>query len=598
MVDGNDDLPVSGADEQYQQVIKHSRIMMVDDEPINMEVLQLHLESEGYDNFISTSDSKTAVELTRSSKPDIVLLDLMMPDVSGFDILQALRADLELKHTPVIVLTSSDDSETKLQALRLGANDFLSKPVDSSELALRLRNTLAAQAYTHKLTHFDGLTGLPNRVSFSAKFNNLVHRQSAPDSMAALLIINLNRFKAINDMLGRRSGDEVLHAFSRRLQVMFGSDDKASLEHDDFMRNSVCRIGGDKFAVLLPYVSDPEDVVTIAKPFLTTMEEPFKIVGQETYLTCSIGIAIFPGEDDEDGEDEERLLAHAETAMIAAKQRRGNSYAFYSQNMDAKARKLISLENGMRTAADNNELFLLYQPKINTRTGGISGAEALIRWQHPEYGLVSPERFIPMAEANGLIVSIGEWVLNRACQQASHWRSIGYSDFRIAVNVSIRQVHEDGFIPQIKAALERHSLPPDALTVELTENMIMENASSNVEKLNALKNIGVQISIDDFGTGYSSLGYLQKFSLDELKIDKSFIQTIQSPLDKSPIVKAVVSLAHDLGMKVVAEGVETKHQLAHVLAMRCEEFQGYLCSEPVQAEDFEQLLIEDHRKSA
>ncbi|MBX2880154.1 MAG: EAL domain-containing protein [Granulosicoccus sp.] len=590
----SEELPVAAADERYEQVIKHSRIMMVDDEPINMEVLQLHLETEGYDNFISHSDSKTAVDLTRSTLPDILLLDLMMPDVSGFDILKELRADPELKHIPVIVLTSSDDSETKLQALRLGANDFLSKPVDSSELALRLRNTLTAQAYTHQMTHFDGLTGLPNRVSFSARLNNVVHRRPDPEGLAAVLIINLDRFKTINDLVGRKSGDEVLHAFSRRLQVMFGSDDETIVQHQDSPRNSVYRIGGDKFVVLLPYVTDPEDIVATAAPFLSKMEEPFRIVGQEIYVTCSIGISVFP----DDGSDEERLVAHAETAMIHAKQRRNNSYAFYSKKMDAKARQLLSLENGMRAAIDNNEFFLMYQPKIHTRTGRISGAEALIRWQHPEYGLVSPERFIPMAESSGLIVPIGDWVLNEACRQAGHWRKIGYGDFRIAVNVSIRQLHEDGYISLVKDALQRHSLSADALTIELTENMIMENASSNVEKLNELKKLGVKLSIDDFGTGYSSLGYLQKFSLDELKIDKSFIQTINSATDKSPIVKAVVSLAHDMGMKVVAEGVETRHQLARVHALRCEEYQGYLCSEPLQSDAFQRLLIGEGQKSA
>lgn len=596
----SDMLTASGPDpdcspnESLDVMVKSARILMVDDEPINMEVLQIHLEAEGYSNFISISDSSQAIQRIRDADPEVVLLDLMMPVVSGFDILVELRADELFQHLPVLVLTSSNDSETKLKALRLGASDFLSKPVDASELALRLRNTLAAKAFQRRLTHFDQLTGLPNRTFLSSTLNVAVQRLSQKNGMAALLLVNLDRFKGINDSLGREVGDDVLHAFSRRLQMMFGIDSQLAADSNDILRNTVCRIGGDKFVVLLPFLRDPQDAVVLAGPFLKKMDEPFEVQGQEIYLTCSIGISVFPS----DGACQDLLLSHAETAMVHAKQRRHNSYAFYAQDMDAKARELLGIENGMRTAVENNEFFLVYQPKVSVVSGRIVGAEALIRWQHPEYGLVSPAHFIPLAEDSGLIVPIGEWVLNEACRQTMEWRRLGNDDFKVAVNVSIRQLHEENFIETIKRALLRSSLPPDALKIELTENMIMENAESNVTKLLDLKAIGVSLSIDDFGTGYSSLSYLQKFPIDELKIDQSFILSISSPLQKLPIVKAVVSLAHDLGMTVVAEGVETHHQLAHIKALKCEEYQGFLCSSPVNAAGFTQLLLNDKIKKA
>lgn len=573
-------------DAHYERLISTSRIMMVDDEPINMEVLQLHLESEGYNNFISTSDSSEAVELTRKAQPDVLLLDLMMPKVSGFDILQALRQDPDLWQTPVIVLTSSDDPETKLQALRLGANDFLSKPVDASELALRLRNTLAAQAFQHQLEHFDSLTGLPNRKLFDKNIRILMKSAAADELQHGLLLVNLDRFKTINDSMGRKIGDEVLHAVARRLQIRFGGEGQSAGDDKDVTAKRVYRFGGDKFAVLLPALTEAQDAIVLAKPFLKHMEEPFDVVGEQVYASCSIGISVFP----DDAGDEEDLLAHAETAMVHAKQTRTNSCSFYAEEMDAKAHQLLGIENGLRTALERDELFLVFQPKVCTRTGSIKSAEALVRWHHPVFGLISPERFIPLAEDSGLIVPIGGWVLDQACRQVAVWRSELMSDFRVSVNVSIRQMEEDAFIPTVKKVLTATELPAGALTLELTENMIMENASQNVAKLEELKNIGVSISVDDFGTGYSSLSYLQKFPLDELKIDKSFIQTIQSPFDNTPIVRAVVSLAHELGMTVVAEGVETRHQLAHVRALRCEEFQGFLCSKPLVADEFRLLL--------
>lgn len=580
--------------EQHELLMKSSLIMMVDDESINMDVLQVHLRAEGYKNFIATDDPRGVIELMHSNSPDILLLDLMMPEVSGFDILEQIREDHELQHLPVVVLTSSDDSDTKLKALSLGANDFLSKPVDASELALRLRNTLVAQAYQHRLTYFDALTGLPNRKYLVNKIKELYAYQLENTNYGALLLINLNRFKTINDSLGRRKGDLLLHAFSQRLQLEFGVDESATNCSADFLRKTVVRLGGDKFIVLLPFLTDAHEAAEIADPFLKKMEEPINVEGEDVYLTCSIGIAVTP----DDGGTDEELIPHAETAMVHAKQRRSNSYAYYSSSMDAKARELLDIENGMRSALDNGEFFLAYQPKVNVGSNQIVGAEALVRWQHPKYGLISPEHFIPLAEDNGLIVQIGNFVLDEACKQTKLWRETFCTEFKVAVNVSIRQLYEETFTQTIKNILEKYTLPADALKIEFTENMIMENAESNISILEELNAIGLSLSIDDFGTGYSSLSYLQIFPLDELKIDKSFIDPIKGPLDKAPIARAVLSLAHDLGMVVVAEGVENHHQLAFIKSLRCEEYQGYFCSGPLPSKEFTGLLASSSGKHA
>ncbi len=575
----------------------NAKIMMVDDEPLNMEVLQVHLESEGYNRFVTLSDSKLAIEAIRAESPDVLLLDLVMPEVTGFDILKEMRLDDELSNVPVIVLTSSEDADTKLQALQLGATDFLSKPVDASELALRMRNTLSSRAYLQRMLNFDPLTDLPNRLSFTRDLRSGLEICATTDDQAALILFNINRFKSINDSLGPERGDDVLWAFSERLRNTFDSIPEEKMLSSGSIQPCVARVGGDRFAILMPIAcaqSHCESLTEILNQFVEVIEPPFTVDDQDIYLTVSIGVSTLT----QQTSSVEALINDAETAMLHAKTRRDTQFAFYSEQMDEKARELLSMENGMRTAVENGEIFLVFQPKVDVVTNTIVGAEALVRWLHPEFGLISPVNFIPLAEDTGMIVSIGEWVLRESCRAAQQWRELGYDDFKIAVNVSIRQLHELDFLSIVQKALDDSGLPAEALIVELTENMIMENAETNIVKLQQLKNLGVKISIDDFGTGYSSLSYLQRFPLDQLKIDRSFIKEIKGVKDRMPIVKAVISLAHDLGLSVVAEGIETHHQLAHIKALRCEEYQGYYCSKPVPDTEFVELLNENMRKSA
>ncbi len=582
---------------QATHLMGNAKIMMVDDEPLNMEVLQVHLESEGYNRFVSVSDSNVAIEAIRTESPDVLLLDLVMPEVTGFDILKEMRLDPELKSVPVIVLTSSEDADTKLKALQLGATDFLSKPVDASELALRMRNTLSSRAYLQRMLNFDALTDLPNRLSFTKVLTQSLNDVGHCTDQAALMLFNINRFKAINDSLGPERGDDVLWAFSERLRASFENIPLAAIKTDGLLKSSIARVGGDRFAILMPTDcehSHCELLTEMLEEFVEVLETPFVVDDQDIYLTVSIGVSTLS----QQTTSVENLINDAETAMLHAKGRRDTQFAFYAEQMDEKARELLSMENGLRTAVENGEIFLVFQPKVEVATDTIVGAEALVRWLHPEFGLISPVNFIPLAEDTGMIVSIGEWVLRESCRAAQEWRDIGYPDFKIAVNVSIRQLHELDFISIVQRALDDSGLPADALIIELTENMIMENAETNIVKLQQLKSIGVKISIDDFGTGYSSLSYLQRFPLDQLKIDRSFIKEIQSVQDKMPIVKAVISLAHDLGLNVVAEGIETHHQLAHIKALRCEEYQGYFCSKPVPDVEFIELLQNSTRKSA
>jgi len=609
MFDGDD---LVGLHER--RLMASATIMMIDDEQINMDVLRLHLENEGYSRFITTDDSTSALEQLRAMPPDVLLLDLMMPQVSGFDILAEMRGDETLRRVPVIVLTSSEEASTKLRALKSGATDFLAKPVDPSELALRMRNTLSSRAWQRRMSHIDAITNLPNRLFFT----NLVEQRltklvsgsgDAPDaasdrSTTALILVNINRFKAINDSLGPASGDEALRAFRDRLVAALGprarlSDENLfdSRQQADRSLSCVARLGGDRFAVLLPFdesVPDCEGLSRHLDKFVLKMDEPFDIADQKIFLSASIGVSMLNAE----SESIDILLNDAETAMRQAQLRPGTGYAYYSEHMDAHARHLLSLENGLRTAIERGEIYVLYQPKVDVRNGNITGAEALVRWMSPEFGLISPVNFIPLAEDSGLIVSIGAWVLEESCRQTKAWHDLGMTDLKIAVNVSIRQLQESDFIDTVREAIAVTGLAPDSLIIELTENMIMEDAESSVIKLQQLKALGVQLSIDDFGTGYSSLSYLQRFPLDQLKIDRSFVSEITGPGSHAPIVKAVISLAHDLGLSVVAEGIETHHQLAHIRAYRCEEYQGYFCSKPVSADEFLQLLDAQAQKAA
>ena len=566
--------------------MRDTTIMMVDDATTTLKVLQAFLEDAGYHHFLPVDQPAEAFQLLIDENPDVVLLDINMPGVSGFDILSFMRARDEFQHTPVIVLTSSSDAETKLRALQLGATDFLAKPVDESELVLRLRNTLVAKRYLDQQTYYDRVTGLANRRLFLDRLGRIVNSSERDSRKSAILLIDVDRFKKINDSLGHAVGDELLQAIASRLGGLVRSNDLVCRADASSLNGCLARIGGDEFTVQLTDVEGVEGVSRVADRVLGELAKSFPIQGQELFITASIGVALFP----ENGRDEETLLRHADIAMSHAKRQGRNCHRVYSKDLNSKNKHLLTLEGELHKALEREEFVLHYQPKVDVHTGLVTGAESLVRWEHPERGMVPPGEFIALAEDTGLIGPIGDWVLSEACRQSAAWHSAGLRGLHLAVNVSGHQLRARDFAHQVRDTLDKAGVEPHCLTLELTEGVMIEDAKENIELLHALKDIGVKLSVDDFGTGYSSLSYLEQFPLDELKVDRSFISKIESVTGEAPIVSAIIAMARSLRFKVVAEGVETEQQLAFLRKHECEQYQGYLFSKPLPADEFAELV--------
>lgn len=572
------------------QTLKNARIMIVDDEPIMLDVLQVFLEDAGYSHFLTTEDSTQALDMLLKQRPDVLLMDLIMPGKSGFELLAEIRSEPLLRYLPVIVLTAASDSDTKLQALELGATDFLAKPVDPSELSLRLRNALAFKAYQDQLAYNDALTGLPNRQLFLERLAWTLRLARRHDKQCALLQIGLDRFKQINDSLGHKMGDEVLKAVARRLAgALRDSDTVGTLgKHENAV--SLSRLAGDEFMVLVSEIGNADDVSIIARRLLDALQTPLMLDRQELFITGSVGIVLFP----QDGLQDADLLTHVGLAMAQAKLCGRNTYAFYSPETNARSFERLGLETALRKSIAKNELELYYQPKVEIATGRIVGAEALLRWNHAELGAVSPARFIPLAEETGLILPLGETVLRRACADAVKWQQNG-CDLSVSVNVSSLQFRRGDMPAIIQSALQASGLSAAHLMIELTESLLMENAQANIDMLRAIKALGVRLSMDDFGTGYSSLSYLKLFPLDEIKIDQIFVRDLPDDTGNAAIVGAVIAMAHGLGLSVTAEGVETPAQMNFLKTHGCEQFQGYLFSKAIPVQAFTALLAHENK---
>ncbi|MDF3035974.1 MAG: hypothetical protein K0S28_1248 [Paucimonas sp.] len=436
------------------------------------------------------------------------------------------------------------------------------------------------QDHIQHLAYHDPLTGIPNRAMFNRQLSQAILRAQREKKGIAVLFIDLDRFKNINDTLGHDAGDRLLQEMARRIKSCLRTGRPGS------GTDMVARLGGDEFVVLIEDLTDPARVSHVARKILATMVKEFPLDGQMIHVTASIGVSTFP----EDGRNEFSLMKHADIAMYRAKDRGKNNFQFYSTHMDLHSADLLALESGLRRALDRNEFLLLYQTKVDANTRRITGVEALVRWQHPELGLVSPVHFIPIAEESGLIVPLSQWVLNEACRQSKKWQEQGLPPMRIAVNLSARQFFDDNLFAITKQTLRDQSMDASLLEFEITESMMMHNADKSAHVLSELRKLGVRVAVDDFGVGYSSLSHLKQFPIDIIKIDRSFIKDIPGDKADEAITEAIIALGKSLQITVVAEGVETGRQLQFLRDRGCHQIQGYYFSMPVHAEQVAKLL--------
>lgn len=432
----------------------------------------------------------------------------------------------------------------------------------------------AAEERMVYIAQHDFLTGLPNRMMLHDRLTQAIAHAEREQRKVAVMFLDLDRFKAINDTLGHLTGDKLLQVVADRINSVARTSD------------TVSRLGGDEFAIMLPYIENADDIAMIALKLLASIAGPCVIDDNEIEVTTSIGISVFP----EDGIDSESLIAHADAAMYQAKGNGRNNYQFFTREMNRRTLERMLIKNKLSHALERNELFLLYQPQVDLKSGHIIGAEALVRWDNPLYGKVLPAQFIPIAEENGLIPPIGEWVLREACRQNQAWRKLGLMKITMAVNISSVQFRQKNLGEIIKAILSESGLAPSGLELEITESVVMQDAEAAILLLEDMKAMGLKLSVDDFGTGYSSLSYLKRFPIDKFKIDQSFVRDLTTDTDDAVIISTIISMAHSLKLKVIAEGVETAEQLAFLKQQGCDEIQGYYFSQPVSAEEFTKLL--------
>lgn len=580
-------LEVPSKQKEDVEPLLNATIMMIDDEPITMEIVQILLEEAGYQHFEMVDNPAKAMHTLEEVRPDLLLLDLMMPDISGFDILKSVRAHPKLKHLPVLILTSSSENTDKLLALDLGATDFLSKPVDPIELRLRVRNTLAAKAYMDQLAFYDPLTQLPNRHLFLEHLEWALKDAKRNHENLAVLSIELDQFDKISDTLGLFAGDELLRKLAQRIAgVAHGVDILGDFKADEKMAVNLFHLEGGVFSLILYRLQNARSAALVAESIMESVKEPVFLQNTELYLTASIGISTYPS----DKSDSAAMLQMASGAKDFAKSKGGNTFQFSSRQINTRHQRRLNLEARLRRALDRNEFILFYQPKVDVQTNVIVGVEALLRWQAREDGIIPPDKFIPLAEETGLIIPIGEWVLHRACQQLTEWQQAGKAPIVMAVNMSPVQFQSKEMPAVFKRVVGSSGIDPRQLTIEVTEGMLLEDIDSKIALMQGLKDLGLKLSIDDFGTGYSSLSYLKKLPLDELKIDRSFFIDFFEDTKSRALVSSMIFLAHNLNLHTVAEGVETESQLHFLQEGGCDQYQGYLFSRPLPNDELIELL--------
>jgi diguanylate cyclase (GGDEF)-like protein len=564
-----------------------STILVIDDDEQIRRLLKELLSAE-YE-CVDVGSAEEALAVLNSVNFSLVISDIQMPGISGLDLVPRI-----LDHTPetvVVMISGEQGIESAIEAMRVGAFDYITKPLDLRHVEAAVRRAqaqhqllsekklyennleeLVAQrtAEIEHLAFYDRLTDLPNRTLFADRCAQALASAQRSHRPVGILLVSLDRFKKVSDTLGHAAGDIVLSDAAARLQSCISEAD------------TVARFDGEEFAMLLTQIAEAADLADVAQAVSEAFKEPFRLGEQMVYVTTSIGISLSPF----NGEDSNTVLRNAGAALYRAKQQGGNNHQFYAADMNAQAVERLAFENSLRLAVENNEFITYYQPVVDLVSGEVVGLEALVRWQHPELGVLPPAKFIGLAEDTGLIVDIGEVVMRTACAQTRRWNDGGLGPLRIAVNISARHFQQENFLQRLKQVLNDTGLDPKCLELELTETSIMENADSAAKLLAEIRKLGVTIAIDDFGTGYSSLSYLKRLPIDTVKLDRSFVNGATTDPDDAALVMAIVTLAHNLRLRVVAEGIETAEQLAFLRLLRCDEGQGYLFSKPVPPEVF------------
>ncbi|MBL4712369.1 MAG: EAL domain-containing protein [Gammaproteobacteria bacterium] len=610
---------------EIQEVISSGKILnvlIVDDSNVIRCAIREILEI-GNIQVTEASDGEEALKSVRKNVPDLVLLDVVMPEINGITVLKKLRKSYSKLQLPIVMVTSRDSAQEVVQALDYGANDYITKPIDFDILWARLSNQLmqkqaaeflrlakirlekqikqrteelkltnlqlekeievrtVAESELQKQASYDGLTGLPNRSLASDRLTQTLVKAKRHTLNPCLAFIDLDNFKYVNDTFGHSAGDDLLREAARRLlECARGSD-------------TVARLGGDEFLLILDdddnlKTSDHEIAVRhVAERILESFSKPFNINGQDITITPSLGFSVYP----KDGEDEDTLMRHADAAMYRSKNEGKNTYCFYSPEMTVKAKLRVNVETQLRHALERKELSLHYQPIIDAETGKIIKAEALLRWNSKELGMIMPDYFIPIAEETGLILPIGDWVITSVCKQLKEWRNLGWDDLCITVNVSARQLHADSsLIDTLTQSLKNSGLPTNAIQFELKEGVFLEDTSHLNTMIQTLENKGIKLHMDDFGSGYASLSCIKRHSFDSIKIDCNIIMNLVDDIKNKKFVTATIAMAKSLGIHVISKGVETKKQLQFLQNVQCELIQGNYFSKPVTSDQFIKLL--------
>ncbi|MEZ2226368.1 MAG: putative bifunctional diguanylate cyclase/phosphodiesterase [Microcoleus sp.] len=545
--------------------MSNNKILIVEDESIIAEDLFDSLTSLGYQVTAIVYSGEEAIIAASEVRPDLVLMDVnLQGKIDGITAAEKIRSRFQI---PVIYLTAYADENTLRRVNSTKPFGYIVKPFEEKNL----HTTIQIALHRH---HYDSLTNLPNRSLLREKLSQLLNEQTELSEFIPVVTLSLDRINRINSTLGHHIGDLVICSIAQRLN---NCTNKINL---------VARLEAAEFALVLEPVKDKQDAVKIVHSILEIVAQAIIVESSEVYLTASMGISLYPG----DGRDAEDLLKNAYTAMYYAQEKGGNNYQFHARNIATNSINKLAQEISLRNALKRSEFEVYYEPKVEIKSGKIVGAEALVRWNHPEMGRVSPGEFIPMAEEMGLIAPLGEWVLETACRQTQAWQAQGLGPLRVAVNVSARQFDQKNLTQRVSEILTETGLDPKYLELELTESLVLQDETAVSQAFSVWKKMGIRVAIDDFGTGYASLSYSKRFPFDVLKIDKSFIRNITEDRQNAAITIAIIQMGHSMNMTVVAEGVEDEQELAFLCTHDCDEIQGYFFSKALPQDEFEALL--------